>query len=281
MNKRKISTERIKELVIIALVSDDELMETLVLKGGNALLMAYRLSSRASWDMDFSIAEDFKNVEDVKKRTEVSIVETFKNEGLYVFDFSFLSKPKTTQDATKDFWGGYVVTFKFIEIEKAINLGGEKNIDGLRRNAVPVNPDNSTKMIIEISKSEFVGDKRNFEIEGYTFYVYAPRLLAFEKVRAIYQQIPEYSETIPSFSPRSRPRDFYDIYNVLENADFEIDITSQESKDIMINVFDAKKVPHGFLKKMKDNREIHKRDFISLVDTILAEEKKNLKNFDF
>jgi hypothetical protein len=279
MSKERIGVDQIKKLALIALVSDDELMETLVLKGGNALLMAYNLSLRASWDLDFSISEDFKNIEDVKKRMQDSVVETFKREGLHVFDFSFLPKPKTAQGATKDFWGGYLVQFKFIEIEKVKELGGEKNIDALRRNAVPIYPDNSPKVAIEISKHEFVGDKRDFEIEGYTLYVYAPRLLAFEKVRAICQQIPEYSKTVPSFSPRSRSRDFYDIYTLLEK--FEIDLLSPESKDIMRKVFDAKKVPHDFLKKMRTNREIHKQDFASLVDTVSSEEKKNLKDFDF
>jgi predicted nucleotidyltransferase component of viral defense system len=82
MGKGRISIDNIKKLVLIALVSDDELMETLVLKGGNALLMAYDLSLRASWDLDFSISEDFKNIEDAKKRMEDSIVETFQRHDL-------------------------------------------------------------------------------------------------------------------------------------------------------------------------------------------------------
>ena len=53
MKKNRIDLERIKRLIIIALVSDDYLMETLVLKGGNALSVAYELSSRASFDLDF------------------------------------------------------------------------------------------------------------------------------------------------------------------------------------------------------------------------------------
>jgi predicted nucleotidyltransferase component of viral defense system len=279
MSKERISIEQIKKLVLIALVSDDELMDTLVLKGGNALLMVYDMSYRASWDLDFSISEDFKNFEDIKKRVHESIIETFRREHLHVFDISFEPNPQTPQEATKDFWGGYVVLFKVIEIEKIKELGGVDNINALRRNAVPINPNYSTKIAIDISKHEFVGDKQSFEIDGYTLYVYAPRLLAFEKVRAICQQIPEYSQIIPSFSPRARPRDFYDIYTLLEN--FEIDLASVESKDIMMNVFNAKKVPQDFLKKMKEHREIHKQDFNSLIDTVSIEEKENLKDFDF
>ena len=45
----------IRRLTIIALFADDELLRLLVLKGGNALTLVYKLSSRASLDLDFSI----------------------------------------------------------------------------------------------------------------------------------------------------------------------------------------------------------------------------------
>ncbi len=51
--------ERIKRLVVIAMFSDDQLMEYLVLKGGNAVDLVYKLSSRASMDIDLSMSEDF------------------------------------------------------------------------------------------------------------------------------------------------------------------------------------------------------------------------------
>jgi len=52
-------TDRIKRLIIAALVSDDELVGTLVLKGGNALSLAHKLESRASFDLDFSMEGEF------------------------------------------------------------------------------------------------------------------------------------------------------------------------------------------------------------------------------
>jgi len=45
--------EKLKKLTIIAMVSDDYLMEKLVLKGGNALDLFYGISPRASLDLDF------------------------------------------------------------------------------------------------------------------------------------------------------------------------------------------------------------------------------------
>lgn len=52
--------QRIKRLVVIAMFSDDELMERFVLKGGNAIDLAYQLGWRASVDIDLSMADDFR-----------------------------------------------------------------------------------------------------------------------------------------------------------------------------------------------------------------------------
>lgn len=48
-----ILLEKIKKLAIISIVSDDELMEKLVLKGGNAIDLIYQVSGRASIDLIF------------------------------------------------------------------------------------------------------------------------------------------------------------------------------------------------------------------------------------
>ena len=44
-------------LTLRALISDEELMYGLVLKGGNALELAYKITDRASKDVDFSKEE--------------------------------------------------------------------------------------------------------------------------------------------------------------------------------------------------------------------------------
>jgi len=277
--KNRIDFERIKRLIIIALVSDDYLMETLVLKGGNALSVAYELSSRASFDLDFSIGDDFRNVPEVRSRMMKVLEEKFLLEGFQVFDFSFLGKPRVSQEALKDFWGGYLVKFKFIELELLQKLGGDKIFEDMRRHAVPIYPDQSRSIMIEISKYEFIDDLQDVELDGYTVQVYAPRLLIFEKVRAICQQLPEYKEVVPSFSPRVRTRDFYDI--VILMSRFAVDLVSAESRKILMQVFDAKRVPYTYLHNMNSSREWHRQDFASLVDTVTAGEKENLKDFDF
>lgn len=48
----------IRRLVIIALFSDDELMEKFVLKGGNALDVVYNIGTRSSVNIDLSIPDD-------------------------------------------------------------------------------------------------------------------------------------------------------------------------------------------------------------------------------
>jgi predicted nucleotidyltransferase component of viral defense system len=64
--KKKISAdaelarvEQIKKLAVISMFSDDVLMERLVLKGGNALDLVHRISTRASMDVDLSMPGDF------------------------------------------------------------------------------------------------------------------------------------------------------------------------------------------------------------------------------
>ncbi len=52
--------KQIRKLVIISLFADDELMNTFVLKGGNAIDIIYGLSDRASIDIDVSMAKDFE-----------------------------------------------------------------------------------------------------------------------------------------------------------------------------------------------------------------------------
>ena len=43
---------RIKKLIIIAMFSDDDLLETLVLKGGNAVDLIHGVAMRGSIDLD-------------------------------------------------------------------------------------------------------------------------------------------------------------------------------------------------------------------------------------
>ncbi|RZK44951.1 MAG: hypothetical protein EOO61_01945, partial [Hymenobacter sp.] len=68
--------DRIKRLVIVALVTDDILMETLVLKGGNALSIAYGVGNRGSVDLDFSMEQDFEDVQQTVQTIATNLAET-------------------------------------------------------------------------------------------------------------------------------------------------------------------------------------------------------------
>src|SRR3972149_6416667 len=100
--------ERIKKLVIIAMFSDDDLMDLLVLKGGNALDIIYGISMRASVDQDFSMEKDFdqKELNVIQEKIQKVLSETFHREGYEVFDITFEKRPKEVSPDMADFWGG-------------------------------------------------------------------------------------------------------------------------------------------------------------------------------
>src|SRR4051794_15756665 len=102
---------RIKRLTIIALFSDDVLLEHLVLKGGNLLDVVYKLGSRSSIDVDLSTSGDF-DLGELTKRITRSLERTFDEQKFVAFDIKVEEKPHLITDDLKDFWGGYDITFK-------------------------------------------------------------------------------------------------------------------------------------------------------------------------
>lgn len=269
--------EKIRRLTIIALFSDDDLMDKLVLKGGNALDIVYQIATRASWDLDFSIEDEFEKDELIalKEKIERVLRHTFLQENYVVFDVTFSEKPRLISDEMKDFWGGYVIEFKIIDSEKYGDL--KNNIRSLRSQALPIGPGEKRKVKIEISKFEYCMGKKERDIDGYAIYVYGPEMIVFEKLRAICQQMPEYSEIVISPSRSARARDFYDIYTVLEN--FQVDFKKADNKELLRCIFQAKKVPLELLGKINQYREYHREDFIAVENTVKQRDK--LKDFDF
>ncbi len=102
-------------------------------------------------------------------------------------------------------------------------------------------------------------------------------MLVLEKLRAICQQIPEYREIVKSHPPAARARDFFDIYTITQQ--FPIDMNSQRIKDLLSAIFAVKKVPLDYLNQILSYRDFHKRDFVSLKDTVKS--GVDLKDFDF
>lgn len=272
---------KIKRLAIIALASDDELVETLVLKGGNAIDLAYRpLSgnvSRTSYDLDYSIEDgDFNEDElTIGKRIEGVLVQTFLEHDFVILDYKFLHKPKKLRQELVGFWGGYKAEFKVVY--KKTYDEHFNNIDKLRRGSIAISPGNSTVFELEFSRFEYIGAKRPIKVDGYKIYVYTPEMIVFEKLRAICQQIPQYAEIIPSFNPRARARDFYDIHLIMQMHD--INPTTKENIELIQNIFSAKKVPVSFIQQIRSHKSIHIDNWQSVKDTTSPHE--HLESFDY
>jgi hypothetical protein len=98
---------RIKRLAIVALFSDDDLMDCLVLKGGNALDIVYDIADRASLDLDFSTDRSFRpeEVQVLGQKIRTVLSETFRAQGFEAFDIRFKEVPESPAAAQPDFWG--------------------------------------------------------------------------------------------------------------------------------------------------------------------------------
>jgi predicted nucleotidyltransferase component of viral defense system len=262
--------EEIKKLVVVAMFSDDLLMERLVLKGGNALDLIFRISTRASSDMDFSMQGDFQDEveqEAVLRRVEKALKQTFGEAGYEVFDVKMEDKPDGLTADLADIWGGYGVEFKLIEKEKHDQFA--MNVERLRRNALQFNPGASTKFTIDISKFEYTTGKEARDLDGYRIFVYSPEMIVCEKLRAICQQMEEYGSVVKrNRAGRARARDFLDIYTIV--VERQLEICSDENRALLSRVFDAKRVPLSLLDLLPNYWEFHRRDFPAVQATVKA-----------
>lgn len=182
---------RIKKLTLVAMVADDELLEQLVLKGGNAIDLIYGLSKRSSLDLDFSTAHDLDQ-KVVLPKVQRSLESIFKDEGYVAFDIKMVERPGKMPDELAAFWGGYCIEFKLIQGDRAAALG--LDVERMRRQAIIFGE--GAKFTIDISRHEYVEEKQQATVEGYTVYVYSPEMIVCEKLRAICQQLPDYGKVV-------------------------------------------------------------------------------------
>jgi len=257
-----ISLERIRTIAIIAICSDDYLLDRLVLKGGNALRLLYQIGCRTSLDIDFSINSDFEDRKLAEQKLLSSLEYQFSLNGLALFDAKFFPKPSTSEN---DWWGGYCVEFKLIDKDKAAKH--KDDIEQMRRESIDIDGDrqSSRKFTIDISKHEYTAGKEQAEIEGYICYVYSPNMLAAEKLRAICQQMPEY---VYVKAKKRRSRDFYDLHALCTTGG--IDFAGAEFQETVKNIFKAKQVPLQLLEQIKsaETKAFHETDWTATRDTI-------------
>lgn len=267
--------DRIKIVAVQAMFSDDDLLEKLVLKGGNAMVLIHRVGARTSVDLDFSLEHDFgDDMAGVAARIEKLLVDTFAADNFHLFDFEMVEKPKAISEDLKHFWGGYEVVFKLAT--SVVHAEHGKDLDGLRKRAL--NLGRGTRFSIDISRFEYVEGKEPADLEGYTIYVYSPVMIVCEKLRAICQQMPEYGPIIKRGRAGSaRPRDFVDIFVLMEKLN--LDLGSEKAHEILRSMFAVKKVPLDFLSKVPETFEFHLAGFPSVAATV--EPGFDLKDFRF
>jgi hypothetical protein len=268
--------EQIKKLAVTAMFSDDELMDQLVFKGGNAMALIHKLTSRESVDLDFSMRHDFPDgAEAIQGRIELALQRTFRPAGYEPFDFKMEEKPAEVSPELAGFWGGYGVEFKLVPNAQFSAL---KNDLPRLRNAA-LNIGQGRKFFIDISRFEYVDDKEPTELDGYRIYVYSPLMIACEKLRAICQQMHEYAPVVKRHNRPGSPRarDFLDIHTLVENL--ALDMLSPKALDITRKMFELKHVELDWLSNINNYREFHRQGFPSVQATVRRD--FDLQEFDF
>ena len=267
----------VKKLAILALFSDEILTEQLVLKGGNLVDIVYNVAQRSSIDLDFSLEREFQGgqLEEIRSSMESSLQRGLEPHGYRVFDVKLEERPEHVTPDMADIWGGYRAEFKVIDRVRYESL--RDDIRALRRYAAVVGPRQSKKITVDFSKFEYCEQKIERNLGGRTVYVYSPVMLVAEKLRAICQQLPEYAEVVNNPTRSARARDFFDIHTLCEA--FPIDLSTDENLALLKRIFEAKRVPVEFLRKITEFREYHRSDFESLGDTVKPGHV--LKSFDF
>lgn len=243
--------ESIKKTTIISLFSDDDLLDLLVLKGGNAMDIVHKVSSRASVDIDLSVDKNF-DYDTVEPRVKKAIHNGFAAKGYLAFDIKMTIKPGKIPDELASFWGGYMVEFKLISLTRAAEI--EQHLETMRREAIMLGQ--GTKFTIDISRYEYTEDKQSHDLDGYTIYVYSPEMIVCEKLRAICQQMPEYAEIIKRKGlGNQRARDFIDIEVLVRK--FNIDLGNDRAKHLVEQMFYVKRVSLALLSKIPETRDFH------------------------
>jgi len=262
--------DRIKRLTLRALVADEILMKGLVLKGGNALSIAYNIRDRGSVDIDFSMENDFskKEISRIENQLDYLLNSEFAKEDLKVFDIKFKEKPK--QQKVKE-WKGYEILFKIIS--KELYVKGEDRAN--RMKAISIKSDHSKSFSVDISSYEYVATSRMTDVDGTILRVYTPEMIVIEKLRALCQSMPEYQNIISTARIKGRARDFYDIWNICQN--FKLDFTTDENKQLMEDIFASKLVPVDFLNLIPKYKDLQSKDWVNVIDTV----QEDLKGFEF
>ena len=258
----------IRTTIITAIASDNTLLDLLVFKGGNALEIVHKIGQRSSLDMDYSMVADFTDTTTIATLLFNALRARFDPAGYVLFDEEFAPRPENREPGA--LWGGYSATFKLIDMKLHQQLGGQ--LDYIRRQSVAIGPNNRRTFKIEISAYEYCEGKIEVDIEGYILSVYSIEMIAVEKLRAICQQSLNYPLRR---HPTPRARDFYDIYAAVTEGG--VDFADPAIHYLVKKVFDTKQVPIDLILEIRERREFHRQDWVTVQDAV----RVRLKDFDY
>ena len=279
MTQNKMTPNKIRNTILKAIYSDNDLKEDLVLKGGNALKF-YDITDRASQDLDFSIKESIRyQKENEGERLRTLISDAFQQVGFLVVGFEFIEKPQKRKKDLPPFWGGYKISFAIVDIEKhqdKIDSQDPDNMKELSKYGEDLE-NNRKKIEIDLSYDEYVADKKSYDLEGTTIYLYSPLMLVYEKIRASCQQLEDYKLV----GNKTRARDLYDIYKTLTNtrqSTLREAVLNQDNFYILENIFKAKDVPLELMLKLDSKKSDLAEDYKKRYNQISADE---IEDFDY
>ena len=267
-----MEVDEVIEICLTGLYKEDVFNDTLYLKGGQALRIKEDLKSRFSADIDFSTPSKIELPDLFFKNLVDALSNEFSARGYHLFDFKPERRPKFRPNDMPDFWGGWLVTFKFIE-----NKNKTLPLENKRKQAIIPRGALSQTIDFDISEYEYCGSVEKVKVKSINVSVYSRVLLLVEKIRAICQQHPDYKLK----GNDSRARDYYDIEKLWSKVIQEKNekLFLEECSKHIHNVFDAKQVDFGLLDKifLDDFVEIQRSGWSSVVATV----SDKIQNFDY
>ena len=274
--------KEIRKLAIQSLYLNDDLSDILVLKGGNALSVL-ELTRRGSYDLDFSLFECTLDDAQLEDRFRTAIHNHFEENDFKIIKFIFTKKPKKEIAPMTFMWGGYAIEFKFIKLDKYNELTkntSPKTVKSAYAQEYVNMTGTNDPVLIELSKGEYCKTYNEKVFEDITIKIYSPWMIILEKLRALCQQMDEYPKRKNS---SQRARDFFDIYTtakayVLERTSAK---DKEDLKELFKNIFEIKEVDTSLLKNLEAYREFHRSSFQKVIDSVLTDERADLKEYDF
>src|SRR5512139_2563698 len=116
---------------ILAIYKNEELANRLFLKGGSAMRLFDKLTSRLSIDADFSLENTIDHEKQFFNAIKAKVKESFKKLKFDIIDFNWGRRPKNLSKDRPDWWGGWFCEFKLVAFSHR-----KKPLTAKRRNAL-------------------------------------------------------------------------------------------------------------------------------------------------